>query len=297
MNSKNKNILLFICLFIILAIFLDLIFNFSNVLIENFQSQNSISSSYNAFSQTSTESKSNIEKTESLSNENKKNIKSVVSKMTGKVINIRFLSEDNTGTIINIPSPRTDKHNLTVNNDGTLSEDNIISSKPTQQFILTKITNINDYRTELSLNQNNGADISSTCTKYPFYIIKSNSINKRTPPWCLAYESGNIFVHPIGNYDNQKWEISNLVVSNKSFCTSDMDSTSVGNLRSIPDRDKDKLYDKDKIKINFNLNDELKHKLFGLENEQVNNESNQCPTYIPKKSINSLCRGCDADKL
>ena len=116
MNSKNKNILLFICLFIILAIFLDLIFNFSNVLIENFQSQNSISRSYNAFSQTSTESKSNIEKTESLSNENKKNIKSVVSKMTGKVINIRFLSEDNTGTIINIPSPRTDKHNLTVNN-------------------------------------------------------------------------------------------------------------------------------------------------------------------------------------
>ena len=293
MNSKNKNILLFICLFIILAIFLDLIFNFSNVLIENFQNQNSISSSYNVENQQSNTSSGS----ESPSLVQNSNIKSVVSKMTGKVLNIRFFSEDNTASIINIPSPRSDKHNLTVNNDGTLSEDNIISSKDTQQFVLKKINNISEYRTELSLNQNNGADISSTCTNYPFYIIKSNAVNKRSPPWCLAYESGNLFVHPIGNYDNQKWEISNLVVSNKSFCTSDMDSTSLGDLRSIPDRDKDKLYNKDRIKINFNLNDELKHKLFGLENEEENNGSKQCSTYIPKKSINSLCKGCDADKL
>lgn len=289
MNSKNKNILLFVCLFVILVIFLDLIFNFSSIVTENFTS--SISSSYNASSGISGSSSNN----ESSNNSN--NIKSVISKMTGKVFNISFYSDDPTNSIINIQSPRSEKHNLTVNNDGTLSEENIISSKDTQQFVLKKINNITEYRNELQVNQNNGSDISSTCTKYPFYIIKSNSNNKRSPPWCLAYESGNLFVHPIGNYDNQKWEVSNLVISNKSFCTSDMDPTSVGQLRNIPDRDKDKLYNKDKIKINFNLNNELKQKLFGIEGESEGSSSGQCPTYLPKKSVESLCKGCDVDKL
>ena len=297
MNSKNKNILLFVCLFVILVIFLDLIFNFSSIVVENFDS--SASSSYNAGSGSGSGSGSGGGSgagAESSSN-NTNNIKSVISKMTGKVFNVSFYSDDPTNSIINLQSPRSEKYNLTVNNDGTLSEENVISSKDTQQFILKKINNISEYRTELQTNQNNGGDISSTCTKYPFYIIKSNSNNKRSPPWCLAYESGNLFVHPIGNYDNQKWEISNLIISNKSFCTSDMDSTSVGQFRDIPDRDKDKLYDKDKIKINFNLNNELKQKLFGIEGESQGSSSNQCPTYLPKKSIESLCKGCDVDKL
>ena len=293
MNSKNKNILLFVCLFVILVIFLDLIFNFSSIVVENFSS--SVSSTYNASRSGSGSGSAGNEQ----STNNTSSIKSVISKMTGKVFNISFYSDDPTNSIINIQSPRSEKHNLTVNNDGTLSEENIISSKDTQQFLLKRINNITEYRNELETNQNNGGDIASTCTKYPFYIIKSNSNNKRSPPWCLAYEAGSLFVHPIGNYDNQKWEISNLVVSNKSFCTSDMDSTSIGQLRNIPDRDKDKLYDKDKIKINFNLNNELKQKLFGIEGGNEGNEdsSNQCPTYLPKKSIESLCKGCDVDKL
>jgi len=291
MNSKNKNILLFVSLFVILVILLDLVFNFSSILVENFE--NSVSASYNASSSSGLSGSSSCQLN---TNENNFNIKSVVSKMTGKVFNISFYSEDPTNSIINIQSPRSDKHNLTVNNDGTLSEENIISSKDTQQFILKKINNISEYRTELEANQNNGADISSTCTKYPFYIIKSNSANKRSPPWCLAYESGNLMVHPIGNYDNQKWEVSNLVVTNKAFCTSDMDSTSIGDLRQIPDRDKDKLYNKDRIKINFNLNDELKQKLFGAEAVGESTQS-KCPTYLPKKSVESLCKGCDVDKL
>ena len=292
MNSKNKNILLFVSLFVILVILLDLVFNFSSILVENFE--NSVSASYNASSSSGLSGSSSGQIP---TNENNLNIKSVVSKMTGKVFNISFYSEDPTNSIINIQSPRSDKHNLTVNNDGTLSEENIISSKDTQQFVLKKINNISEYRTELEANQNNGVDISSTCTKYPFYIIKSNSANKRSPPWCLAYESGNLMVHPIGNYDNQKWEVSNLVVTNKGFFTSDMDSTSIGDLRQIPDRDKDKLYNKDRIKINFNLNDELKQKLFGAEALGESTQYKKCPTYLPKKSVAPLCRGCDVDKL
>ena len=48
MNSKNKNILLFVSLFVILVILLDLVFNFSSILVENFE--NSVSASYNGSS-------------------------------------------------------------------------------------------------------------------------------------------------------------------------------------------------------------------------------------------------------
>ena len=79
MNSKNKNIVLFVCLFIILAIFVDLIFNFSNVIVENYT--NEVSSSYNATTFNPSESSSANQSVVS-------EIKSVVSKMTGKVFNI-----------------------------------------------------------------------------------------------------------------------------------------------------------------------------------------------------------------
>ena len=40
MNSVNKNIIILFCLFVILVIFLDLIFNFSGIVKENFYSEN-----------------------------------------------------------------------------------------------------------------------------------------------------------------------------------------------------------------------------------------------------------------
>ena len=76
-----------------------------------------------------------------------------------------------------------------------------------------------------------------------------------------------------------------------------MTDSDSGQFRSVSDKDMDK-DDNEKIKIHFNLNDELK-KLFGNMNNSSdsNNSDQKCPTYLPKHSIKSLCKGCDVDKL
>ena len=60
----------------------------------------------------------------------------------------------------------------------------------------------------------------------------------------------------------------------------------------------DEFYNEDKIKVNFNFNDELKSKLLELNLQvQVHGSNEKCPTYLPKNSIKSLCKGCDVDKI
>jgi hypothetical protein len=286
MNSKNKNIMLFVCIFVVLVIFIDLIFNFSGIFIENFTS--SAAPGYNAGSTSSGDSTTTSEPDIS-------DIKSIVSKISGRVFNINFVQGSTNKITISSPSnPKI--ANLSVNGDGTLSEQTKASNNTPQSFKLHRITDIQSYRAVLP--NNNGADIASTCTgrHYPFYIVKSEATGKED--WCLAYDTGNLFIQPIGNYDNQKWDLSKIVVDTKSFCVNNMDNTSTGQLRSEPDSSLDSRQNKDKIKINFNLNDELKSKLFGIEDSgNQNNAQQKCPTYLPKDSVNSLCKGCDIDRL
>ena len=96
MNSKNKNMLLMLCLFIIIVIIIDIMFNFSGVMMENFQSL--IIHQYNYPLQS-------------------------FLKMSGRVINITFMSNDPNNETIFIPSPTTPNKNIVINADGTLSED------------------------------------------------------------------------------------------------------------------------------------------------------------------------------
>ena len=96
MNSKNKNMLLMLCLFIIIVIIIDIMFNFSGVMMENFQSANNSSIQLPS---------------------------SIISKMSGRVINITFMSNDPNNETIFIPSPTTPNKNIVINADGTLSED------------------------------------------------------------------------------------------------------------------------------------------------------------------------------
>ena len=290
MNSKNRNIMLFICIFIVLVIFIDLIFNFSGILIENFTSQ--AAEAYGASTESGS-SGSGSSGSGSGSSNRRGDIKSIVSKVSGRVFNITVNSSDN--DIVTVSSPENPtKANLTVNQDGTLSEEAKIENL-NQQFELQKINNAEEYRRVL-LTNNNGANVTSTCTKYPFYLVKSKALGKNKIPWCLAYDTGNLYVYPIGNYDNQKWDVSNITVETKSFCVNNLDNTSAGQLRSQADNP---IKNNDKIKINFNLNDELKNKLFGVEgsSSSASSSNQKCPTYLPKNSINSLCKGCDLDKL
>lgn len=276
MNSKNKNILLVICLFVILVIFLDLIFNFSSIVIENFEVPEKINDC-------------DVEPKFCVGD--KIPTKSIISRSTGKIFNISFYplditnnctDKEKTDYIINIASPRSDKHNLAVNNDGTLSEVEINTSDSSQQFILREINRCTDIKPRITDDEN------------PFYTIQS-SINM----WYLSYDHSNLYISPKGIYQNQQWDISTQLI--KPFYTSNMEVTNFGQLRTKSD--KEQLNSKDKIKINLNLNDDLKQKLFGLEEEENDTDnngvsnSNKCPTYLPNKSIESLCKGCDVDKL
>ena len=95
--------------------------------------------------------------------------------------------------------------NITVNSNGTISQELKMTSKTNQQFLLLKINNGSDYTNVLG-NNPLGANEFSSETKYPFYIIKSVQLSN----WCLAYEPGRLFLAPIGNYSNQKWDVSNF---------------------------------------------------------------------------------------
>lgn len=288
MNSKNKNIVLFVSIFVVIVIFIDIIFNFSGIMIENFTTH--AAENYNAALE-SADADSNSEPSDPI---DPKSVKSLISKISGRVFNININPRDN--RIITISSPSDpQKANISVNQDGTLSNEVKAREIQNQQFVLERITNAEQYRRVLGTNSNNGADVSSSCTRYPFYVVKSNAIGKTNPPWCLGYETGNLFVHPVGNYDNQKWELSNVVVDTKSYCTNNMKNTSTGPMRHVPDSKHDEFYSDNKIKVNFNFNEELKSKLFGIEPSDSND--GKCPTYLPKNSIKSLCKGCDVDKI
>ena len=51
-------------------------------------------------------------------------------------------------------------------------------------------------------------------------------------------------------------------INERSFCTNNMGNTSGGSLRIVPDREHSTFYNKDKIKINFNMEDDLKKELW-----------------------------------
>ena len=153
MNSKNKNLLLVLCLFIVIVILIDIMFNFSGVMMENFQSSN-VNSSDNLPA-------------------------SIISKMSGRVININFMTNDPTNETIFIPSPTSHNKNIVINADGTLSEDVIRTSDVNQQWILKKINNVSEFNALLGDNMNQGYNTTSSCMVYPFHIIMSNAPSKK----------------------------------------------------------------------------------------------------------------------
>ena len=292
MNSKVRNALLLVSIIIVLVIFIDLIFNFSGLVVEKFQS---------GYSFTSASENNNADDEEF----DHKKIKSIVSKSDGKTFNVTFLQNDPTNKTVTISSPVSKNANISVNSDGTLSQELKMSSNPAQQFKLFKITNGQSYNDLLGDNSL-GANEFSQNTKYPFYILRSVIIEGR----CLTYEPGNLFTTPIGNYNNQKFDVSEMRAPKVSILTHDVEETELGSLNKNGDGSDGELFDPNKIKINLNLTDELKQQLLGINpnllsggasggngNRNGNRNGASCGTQIPKDSLVSLCRGCDPDKL
>jgi hypothetical protein len=300
MNEKVRNIVLLLALIVVLIIFVDLIFNFSGLMVEKF----TVSSSYNSQTQTSQEGSSTQTPTEIDDNNlDHTNIKSVRSMVFGKMFKINFLQNDPENNTILLESPVSSNANVSANTDATLSEELKTNTNIAQHFKLLKIDNAQKLN-DLLKDTNNGAHTSSAVTKYPFYVIKSLKFGDNN--WCLSYEPGRIFLSPLGNYDNQKWDVSNIEVLKKGVLTHTVTNTDDGNFNAHGDGSDGQLIDPDKIKINLNLTDELKRQLLGVESNQNSSgresQSNDfysqtCDSHIPKNALKSLCRGCDPSKL
>lgn len=291
MNSKVRNALLIVSIIIILIIFVDLIFNFSGLVVEKFSSGYNISSS----TQNNDDDDDEYDHTR---------IKSIVSKNDGKTFNVTFLQNDPLNRTVTVSSPVSRNANISVNSDGTLSEELKMSTNPTQQFRLFKVTNGQSYNDILGDNSP-GANEFGSETKYPFYILKSVINDTR----CLTYEPGNLFTSIAGNYSNQKWDVSATRNPTVSVVTHNVNNNELGALNRNGDGSDGELFDPNKIKINLNLTDELKQQLLGVSPEALggggasgrNNggsgSGSSCGTQIPRDSLVSLCRGCDPDRL
>lgn len=299
MNEKIRNILLLISVVIVLAIFIDLIFNIYGNKVENFYATE-IGKAYND----KLEKVSSDLEGEDYSTVSKENIKSIVSKHDGRMFNVSYINSDPEQKTIIIPSPVKDNANISVNNDGTLSETLKMSSKSDQQFQLIEVNGPSDYQ-DLFPEYKNDRGASLDSAHYPFWIIKSNKIGFTN--WCLAYEPGKLFLSPIGNYNNQKWDVSNLRNPKKSVITHCVSNNSLGSFNNSAANDplNKEVHDPNKIKINLNLTDELKKQLFpdielGKDSDTSGEEftgNANCGTQIPGSALGSICPGCDHTRI
>ena len=227
------------------------------------------------------------------------NIKSIVSKKNGKMFNIKFLKNDPDNKTIFIESPISINANLSVNTNGLLSEELKSTSNINQQFTITNIANDHDYRRELNIDDISNSSVSQ-CIDYPFYLIRS----KKFDNWMLTYDNNRLIVLPKGNREDQKWDVSDIKIP-KNVCTHTNISTDFGGINKVISNNNNVISDPDKIKLQFDLDDELRNKLFGTsEIEKANQErlnyddfyNQKCDNYLPKKAISSICPGCDPNK-
>jgi hypothetical protein len=283
MKVKVRNTLLLVSLIIVLIIIIDLIFNITGIVVEKF-----------------TNDTPNPNGDASTSDVDTSKIKSIISKFDGKMVNVVFLDNTVNNNLVCISSPVAENANISVNTDGTLSQELKMTSNPSQQFKIIKIINSQEYSNQLEPNSL-GANEFDDNIKYPFYILKS----VRMDGWCLAYEPGNLFLMPIGNYNNQKWDVSNIRNPSISIMTHEVQETSIGSLNKNGNGSSEELFDPNKIKININLTDEIKKQL-GITDEsntELNSASNgstysqKCSNQIPRSALSSLCRGCDPEKI
>ena len=302
MNERIRNALLLICVIIVLLIVIDMIFNFSGVRVEKFQSNEG--DAYEAGSSEEGEDTRAELNEEELDNTN---IKSIVSKKDGRIFNIVFTSNDNNPNTCVIPSPVNPNMNITVNSDGTLGEQLSLSNSSNQKFQLKPIRNTNDLSNHLE-GTTRGSD--NRPVNSPFYVLvsKRDGFENRV----LAYEPGRLYLATTANYDNQKWDVSNLRNPKKSVLTHAVTTNNMGSLNNANMNPvNDEAFDPNKIKINFNLSDELKKQILNLDTEnggastspntRVRDSSQfygqQCSPQIPKDAISSLCPGCSPDRL
>jgi hypothetical protein len=304
MKDKYRKYILIFVIFVVVAIFVDIIFNFSGIIMNNYKE----TFDAEAAESHSAEANTNVKAIELYDDIAKQPIKSIISKMYGKVINILPTVADQIPTkqfIVKINGQA-----LSVNKDGTYGLVLSNNEDQRQHWELTLIKNSSDYSTVLA-GTSNGYDINKV--SYPFYVCRS-VYDKNLDDGivrALQYEGGYISVRPIGNYDNQKWDISNrqlessVKVNNTGLGPNALNDSefSYGNHYSGSELPGNK-NTSEKLNINLKLNQEVIDQLFGnrIGNNNASNSDNtpqscSVDNWLPRDSVSSVCPGCDPDLI
>ena len=119
---------------------------------------------------------------------------------------------------------------------------------------------------------------------YPFYMITSGE-----EKYALKCINGKISLAETGNYNSQKWDVSSQKIMENQLVHRSIYETPIGPLKPSSVET-----DKDRIKVNLNINDDKLKEILNIDNNQFSEESSsKCDTYLPKAAIESLCPGCE----
>jgi hypothetical protein len=304
--KKTNPILKWFLIVILIMLCLELVFNFSGIIEENFDNHDAALALHGGGGLTVSETQK---------------VQSVVSKYSGKIINVQPIGDAPTQKILINFNGNT---SLTVNDDGTYTVQISNQDSVRQQWRLIAINNASEYDQYIHDNyKNSGFSTSDSQTKYPFYIIVSNfDFGSDAPKRCLQYDTGSILVRPVANYDSQKWDISyQKIESNKSIKTHMYNPMSIlsPEFRTDPHLNSANEMDDSKIKINLNLDNSSLGNLLekysmnspvkGMSNDSqdqvqggIQTSGKDCPDcntndWLSRDKVKSVCSGCDPDDI
>ena len=201
-------------------------------------------------------------------------IKSIVSKMDGLSLNVEKDANFDQNSIINIMVDDNGSY-LGHDESGLL---NFSDNEPKPQWKLNLIENGNDVNTLLKTT----GVVDNTGISYPFYMITSGE-------HALKCINGRISLAKAGNYNSQKWDVSSHKIMKNQLVPKNIYDTPVG---PLPPSSVET--DKDRIKVNLNINDDKLKQILNIDNTTHSNDvPSKCDTYLPKSAIESLCPGCE----
>jgi hypothetical protein len=207
-------------------------------------------------------------------------INSIVSKIDGTLLNV---------IVVNSNSSNNDKtiEILTDNYGSRLCMEDTTNNL--SKCDVAKQWNLKFINDSVVINRltNTNLGQSSTMVNYPFFMVLTSD-----DKLALQYNNGRFSVSPVGNYDSQKWDVSDYEIPQKQLFINDIYDGPLDKMSYSQESDP-----KDRVKINLNVNHERLKELLHIDSNTSSNssdssDSSKCDISVPKDSVENLCSGC-----
>jgi hypothetical protein len=205
-------------------------------------------------------------------------INTIVSKIDGTLLNVNVVKSNSSNNDKTIEILTDNYGSRLCMEDAT---NNLSKCDVAKEWKL-KFVNNNSILDGLSSNPNLGQ--SSTSVNYPFFMVLTLD-----DKLALQYNSGRFSVSPVGNYDSQKWDVSDYEIPQKQLFVNDIYDGPLDKISYLQESDP-----KNRVKINLNVNNERLKELLHIDSNTSSNsiDSSKCDISVPKDSVENLCSGC-----